>query len=40
MSEQINQVMAGTLSPLLSGFRQGYSTQNALFRVVEIWKST
>ena len=38
MSEQINQVMAGTLSPLLSGFRQGHSTQNALFRVVEIWK--
>ena len=27
-----------TLSPLLSGFCQGYSTQNALFRVVEIWK--
>ena len=25
---------------LLSGFRQGYSTQHALFRVVEKWKKT
>ena len=39
-SEQINKLMAGMLSPLLSGFRQGYSTQHALFRVVEKWKKT
>ena len=38
ISEQINQFMAGMLSPLLSGFRQGYSTQHPLFRVVEKWK--
>ena len=38
MSEQINQFIGGTLSPLFSGFRQGYSTGQALFRVVEIWK--
>ena len=37
-SEQSNKFMAGMLSPLLSGFRQGYSTQHALFRVVEKWK--
>ena len=37
-SEQINHFMSGMLSPLLSGFRQGYSTQHALFRVVERWK--
>ena len=38
ISEQVNQFMAGMLHPLLSGFRQGYSTQHALFRVVEKWK--
>ena len=38
ISKQINKLMAGMLSPLLSGFRQGYSTQHALFRVVEKWK--
>ena len=38
MSEQINQFFVGILSSLLSGFRQGYSTQHALFRVVETWK--
>ena len=38
IGEQINKLMAGMLSPLLFGFRQGYSTQNALFRVVEKWK--
>ena len=37
-SEQINQFMAGMLYPLLSGFRQRYSTQHALFRVVGKWK--
>ena len=37
ISEQSNKFMAGMLSPLLSGFRQGYSTQHALFRVVEKW---
>ena len=38
MSEQINQCFVGILSSLLSGFRQGYCTQHALFRVVETWK--
>ena len=38
MNEQINQHFVGILSPLLSGFRQGYNTQYALFRVIEIWK--
>ena len=38
MSEQINQFFVGILSSLLSGFRQGYSTQHALFRVVKTWK--
>ena len=38
MSEQINQFFVGISSSLLSGFRQGYSTQHALFRVVETWK--
>ena len=38
MSEQINQFFVGLLSSLLSGFRQGYSTQHALFRVVDTWK--
>ena len=40
ISEQSNKFMAGMLFPLLSGFRQGYSTQHALFRVVEKWKKT
>ena len=31
MSEQINKYFVGILSSLLSGFRQGYSTQHALF---------
>ena len=35
IGEQINKFMAGMLSPLLPGFRQGYSTQHALFRVAE-----
>ena len=39
ISDQIDQFMTGVLSPLLSGFRQGYSTQHALFRGVERWKS-
>ena len=30
ISEQINKFMAGISSPLLSGLRQGYSTQHAL----------
>ena len=34
-SEKISQFMAGMLSPLHSGFRQGYGTQHALFGVVE-----
>ena len=38
MSEQINQFFVGILPSLLSGLRQGYSTQQALFRVVETWK--
>ena len=38
ISEQINKFIAGMLSSLLSGFRQGNSTQHALFRVVEKWK--
>ena len=38
MNEQINQYFVGILSSLLSGFQQGYSTQHALFRVVETWK--
>ena len=38
ISKQIKKFMAGMLSPLLFGFRQGYSKQHALFRVVEKWK--
>ena len=38
MNEQINQYFVGIMSPFLSGFRQGYNTQYALFRVIEIWK--
>ena len=38
MNEQINEHFVGILSPLLSGFRQGYNTQYALFRVIETWK--
>ena len=38
MNEQRNQHFAGILSPLPSGFRQGYNTQYALFRVIEIRK--
>ena len=38
MSEQITRHFVGILSPLLSGFRQEYNTQHALFRVFEIWK--
>ena len=38
MSEKITQYFVDILSPLLSGFRQVYSTQYALFRVLEIWK--
>ena len=35
IGEQINKFMAGMLFQLLSGLRQGYSTQHDLFRVVE-----
>ena len=38
ISEQINQFVTDMLSTLLSGFRQGYSIQHALFRAVERWK--
>ena len=38
MNEQIIQYFAGILSPLLSGVRQGYNTQYAMFRVFEIWE--
>ena len=38
ISEQINKFMADMLSPLLSEFRQGYSTQHARLRVEGKWK--
>ena len=38
MSEQITQYLVGILSLLISGFRQGYNMQHALFRVIEMWK--
>ena len=38
MNEEITQHLVGIISPLLSGFRQRYNTQHALFRVIEIWK--
>ena len=38
MSKQVIQHFVGILSPLLSGFRQGYNTQHAMFRVIEIGK--
>ena len=34
----MNSYFNGKLSDLLSGFRQGYSTQHALFRATETWK--
>ena len=34
MSSHINKY----LSPLLCGFRKGYSTQDALLRMIESWK--
>ena len=36
--DQMYQYFANILSPLLSGFRKGYSTQHALVRVIESWK--
>ena len=38
MSKQITSLMNPKLSKLLCGFREGYSSQNALFRVIEIFK--
>ena len=38
MNEQIYQHFVSILFPLLTGFRQGYNTQYALFRVLEMWK--
>ena len=38
MGVQINSHFNGILPLLLSGFRQGYSTQLALFRATETWK--
>ena len=38
MGIQMNSYFKGILSALLSGFRQGYSTQHALFRAMETWK--
>ena len=38
MGVQINSSFNGILSALLSGFRQGYSNQHALFRAAETWK--
>ena len=34
----MNSHFNGILSPLLSDFRQEYSTQHALFRASETWK--
>ena len=38
MGVQMNSYFNGILSALLSGFRQGYSTQHSLFRATETWK--
>ena len=38
MGVQINNYINGILSPLLSGFRQGYSTQHALFYGTKTWR--
>ena len=37
--DQINEFMRDKLSPLLCGFRKGYSTQYALLRLLEQWRS-
>ena len=38
MGVQMSSYFKGILSALLSGFRQGYSTQHALFHATETWK--
>lgn len=37
MFDQIHTFMTHKLSPLLSGFRKGYSSQHALLRMVKMW---
>ena len=37
---QMQSYFSSLLSNLLSGFRKGYSTQHALFRVIETWKQS
>ena len=38
--DQMQSYFSTLLSNLLSGFRKGYSTQHALFRVIETWKQS
>ena len=38
LSEQMNKFLKNKLSPLLCGFRKGYSTQYALLRLLEQWR--
>ena len=38
--DQMQSYFRTLLSNLVSGFRKGYSTQHALFRVIETWKQS
>ena len=38
--DQMQSYFSTLLSNLVSGFRKGYSTQHALFRVIETWKQS
>ena len=39
LSEQISNFMDDKFSPYLCGFRKGYSTQHALLKLLENWRS-
>ena len=39
LCDQINVFMSNKLSPILCGFRKGYSTQDALIRLLENWRA-
>ena len=39
MYDQINDFMSERFSPLLSGFRKGYSSQHALLHMLDHWHS-
>ena len=39
LCDQINSFMENKFSPILCGFRKGYSTQDALLRLLENWRT-